>query len=388
VRPTARGAGLAAGAAVLVVAGVALHYPELAVLGTAAVAALVGAAGHVAVRPGLTVARTAEPDRVSRGEPCEQTLRVATTSRWRTATLLARDRCGPASVPVPLVRLRPRRDTTLRYPVPTHRRGVVDVGPLWVTRRDPLGLLTVTRRYGDPARVWVHPRAHPLTAVPTGTARSLDGRVDRVPHGSITFDTLRDYVIGDELRHVHWRTTAKVGALMVREHVDTSLPRIVVLLDDRAGTWPAGTDGFEAACEAAASVIVAAARDELAVRLLLVAGAPGGAALPQPGPVPPAGALLDALAEADPAVPDPDALAATVRLLRQHRRGDTVVYLTGAGHPGELALIASLRPVYPSVVAGVFGVPDAEASTVEGVHVLAVPDAVAFAAAWDGVGQW
>ena len=39
---------------------------------------------------------------------------------------------------------------------------------------------------------------HRLTAVPVGVVRSLDGRIDRVPHGSITFDTLRQYVVGDE----------------------------------------------------------------------------------------------------------------------------------------------------------------------------------------------
>jgi uncharacterized protein (DUF58 family) len=78
-----------------------------------------------------------------------------------------------------------------------------------------------------------------MQAVPAGISRSLDGRLDRVPHGAITFDTLREYVIGDELRHVHWRTSARVGELMVREHVDTSPARIVVLLDDRIESWPA-----------------------------------------------------------------------------------------------------------------------------------------------------
>ena len=112
------------------------------------------------------------------------------------------------------------------------------VGPLRVTRHDPLGLVAVARGHGETVRVWVHPRIHPLTAVPAGVARSLDGRVDRVPHGSITFDTLREYVIGDELRHVHWRTSARVGELMVREHLDTSLPRMVVLLDDRSESYP------------------------------------------------------------------------------------------------------------------------------------------------------
>ncbi len=37
-------------------------------------------------------------------------------------------------------------------------------------------------------------------------ARSLDGRIDKVPHGTITFDSLREYVVGDELRQVHWRS--------------------------------------------------------------------------------------------------------------------------------------------------------------------------------------
>src|SRR6185295_17135875 len=122
---------------------------------------------------------------------------------------------------------------------------------------DPLALVSAVRRYGGAVRVWVRPRVHPIAAVPVGLSRSMDGRVDRVPHGSITFAALREYVVGDDLRRVHWRTSARVGELMVREHVDTSLPRVVILLDDRAGAHVPDVSGestFEAACEAAASV--------------------------------------------------------------------------------------------------------------------------------------
>src|SRR5206468_647382 len=206
-----------------------------------------------------------EPARVARGEPCTQTLTVHNSSRLRAATLVAQDVLGPQTVPVPLLRLRPGHDTSVSYPVPTQRRGVVTVGPLRVTRRDPLGLVGVARTHGGTVRVWVHPRTHPLVAVPVGVARSLDGRVDRVPHGTITFDTLREYVIGDELRKVHWRTSARVGQLMVREDLDTSLPRIVVLVEDRRVAYrdirDDGTSAdFESVCEAAASVLVAAVR--------------------------------------------------------------------------------------------------------------------------------
>src|SRR4029453_12177989 len=114
-------------------------------------------------------------------------------------SLVATDHCAGRDVPVPLLRLRPGKDTTERYPVPTARRGVVPIGPLRVTRSDPLGLVSLSRSYGEVATVWVHPRIYPLRAVPAGMARSLDGRIDKVPQGTIPFDSLPADCIGDGL---------------------------------------------------------------------------------------------------------------------------------------------------------------------------------------------
>jgi uncharacterized protein (DUF58 family) len=393
-------AAVAAGAA-LIAAGFTFGYPELVVLGVTALVAACCALAYVAWRPVLTVERAVDPERVSRGEPCTHTLTVRLRGRLRPATLVAEDRCGGVPVAVPLVRLRPGHDSAVDYPVPTDRRGVVEIGPLTVARTDPLALAGTRRRYGGTARVWVHPRVHPLVAVPVGVARSLDGRIDRVPHGSITFDALREYVLGDELRRVHWRTTARVGELMVREYVDTSLPRMVVLLDARARGYPE-PERFEDTCEAAASVLVAAVRADLAAELLIVAGtvdAPRQSTVDERVAVGPAGArrvdaapMLDRLAEAGLVETSPErdaaALDAAIERLRRYRLGDTLVYLTGSGRPEDLTPIGTLRGRYPMIVVAVIGAQAELVSTVEGVQVLAVDDGAGFASAWDGIGQW
>ncbi|OJF13682.1 DUF58 domain-containing protein [Couchioplanes caeruleus] len=374
---TARGAGVVAAAVMLLAIGFLFGYPDLALLGAAAATAVLCAVAFGLWRPRLGVDRVAEPDRVPRGEPASMTLTVRNTSRLRAANLVATDRCGPASVPVPLLHLRPGRDTTVEYPVPTTRRGVVPVGPLRVTRDDPLGLLTLSRAYGGTTTVWVHPRIHLLRAVPAGMARSLDGRIDKVPHGTITFDSLREYVVGDELRRVHWRSSAKVGELMVREQLDTSEPTIVVVLDDRAAAHPAQRDGvaesFEAACEAAASIVAAAVREDLPVALHLVSG-------PVTGP------FLDVLTEAG--LRDGD-LTRTVRSLRRSRLGDTLVYLTGPGGRSDLGTVSALHGPYPVVIAGLFGDPDAApVAAGGGMIVIEAEDGEQFAGAWDGVRGW
>ncbi|MER6589140.1 DUF58 domain-containing protein [Micromonospora chalcea] len=381
---TARGIGLLVAALVLLGVGFRYAYPELTVLGAAAGVAVGYGVVNAAWRPRLSVARRADPDRVARGEPAAMELTVRNTGRLRAANLVAEDRCAGALVPVPLLRLRPGRDTVVRYDVPTHRRGVVPVGPLRVVRRDPLGLVALARGYGGTVPVWVHPRIHPLSAVPTGAGRSLDGRTDSVPHGSITFDSLREYVVGDELRRVHWRTSARVGELMVRENVDTSLPRLVVVLDNRASAHPGRVGGvaesFESACEAAASVVAAAVREDLPVQLLLVV----------PGEVEPEGAAgpLDRLAAVELADAGPDVLPAATGRLRRDRLGDTLVFLTGPGGRDELGHVGALRGAYPSVVVGVFGADGPTAAGATGLTVLDAADGAAFAAEWDGIRRW
>ncbi|MEU1682295.1 DUF58 domain-containing protein [Micromonospora zamorensis] len=389
---TARGVGLLVAAVVLLGVGFRFAYPELTLLGAAAGAAVGYAALVAAWRPRLTVTRLADPDRVARGEPASMTLTVRNSGRLRSANLLAEDRCGDRTVPVPVLRLRPGRDTEVRYDVPTHRRGVVPVGPLRVTRRDPLGLVALARPYGATVPVWVYPRVHPLTAVPTGAGRSLDGRVDGVPHGSITFDSLREYVVGDELRRVHWRTSARVGELMVRENVDTSLPRLVVLLDNRATAHPERVGGvvesFEAACEAAASIVTAAHRADLPVVLLFAAAEPAAPVTPG-GEMDGGGAAgpLDRLAAAGLSSDDDAVRAATTRL-RQDRLGDTLIFLTGPGGRGELGHVGALRGAYPSVVVGVFGAAEPTPPGAAGLVVVDAADGAQFAAEWDGVRRW
>lgn len=384
---TARGVGLFVAAAALLAAGFRFAYPELALLGAAGAAAG-GYALAVAVwRPRLAVVRRAEPDRVGRGEPATMTVIVQNSGRLRSANLVAEDRCGGVPVPVPVLRLRPGKDTTARYDVPTTRRGVVPVGPLRVTRRDPLGLVSLSRPYGETVPVWVHPRVHPLNVMPTGAGRSLDGQVDSVPHGSITFDSLREYVVGDELRRVHWRTSARVGELMVRENVDTSLPRLVVLLDNRAVAHPQRSAGlaesFEAACEAAASVLTAAYRADLPVVLVLVAPAEevNAAGVPDAGVVGP----LDRLAAAGLGA---DTLDATLTRLRGDRLGDTLIALTGPGGRATLGRFGALRGAYPSLVVGVFGAAEQAQPPTTGLVVIDAVDGAAFAAEWDRVRRW
>jgi uncharacterized protein (DUF58 family) len=374
---TARGIGVLVAGVLLLAGGALFGYPELAAVGVAAVLAVALSLGAGLIRPRLHVVRGVAPDRVMRGDPCQVTLEVSNARAWGALSVVGEDACGPRTVPVPLVRLRPGHATTVSYPVPTARRGVVRLGPLRVGRRDPFGLARVQRSYGGTDQVWVYPYLHPIAAVPAGSSRNLDGLAERVPHGSITFDTLREYVPGDDLRHVHWRTSARIGELMVRERVDTSRPRIVVLLDDRAAVH--ADDTFEDACEAAASVVAAAARADLAVHLLTASGTSLAVASDSSG-------YLDLLAEARLHTDDElgqGGLGGIVERARQMQAGDTMVCLTGRVGAEDLGAMVGLRGAYSAIVVGVFGSRPAPLAG-SGFQVIAARDGAEFAELWDG----
>src|SRR6185437_9806160 len=105
---------------------------------------------------------------------------------------------------------------------------------------------------GGPQQIAVHPRILRLQPLPTGVSRYLEGpSSDSSPQGTVTFHRLREYVVGDDLRTVHWPSTAKVGQLVVRHNVDTAQPYTVVVLDVDPARYSPET--FEEAVDTAAS---------------------------------------------------------------------------------------------------------------------------------------
>jgi uncharacterized protein (DUF58 family) len=375
---TGLGRSVAICTALLFVGGWALGYPELAVLGAAGALALAVGLGLVVRRTALVVRRELVPDRVTRGEPAVASLQVRNVARLPSPRLTAVDPCGPGQASVTLSRLRPGASNEVTYRLPTNRRGAFQVGPLQVHRSDPLGLWRRWQRFDQPAILRVHPMVQWIRVIPSGRRLHLDGpQVDNAPRGTVTFDALREYVAGDDQRHVHWRSSVRLGTLMVRVHVDPSLPRTTLLLDTRRALYP--EDAFEDAVDVAASIAVAAARERYPLRLRTTCGQ----AVDCQGRREDGRVLLDRLAGVELAgYGGFDEIGSLVA--GQH--GGTLVAVTGRCHAGDLASVALVRSRFERVVVVRIGASQNEARPpMSGLVLLDCTDAVDFAAAWNGL---
>ncbi|MFB4295949.1 DUF58 domain-containing protein [Actinomadura sp. NTSP31] len=372
---TPLGWGTAAASAVLYAAGWWLGYPEPAMLAVAGLAAVAAAVLWTLPGPKLTVRRDIAPVRVARGDPAVGVLHVTNEGR-AVRGLSARDAAGPADVAVDVPRLRAGGTRSVTYRLPTGRRGEIPVGPLRLVRADPLRLARRVREYGTPRTLLVRPRTVPLAPLPSGRAHHLEGPTsDRSPAGTATFHALREYVIGDELRHVHWKSSARTGTLMVRQLVDASLPVTTVVLDARPEAWPE-PDDFELAVDAAASVAAGAASATFPVRVLTGAG-PVADTRGGPGD---AEALLDRLT----AVATEPGPRSAVDAARRVPAGGSLVVITRDG--GDLGRVASVRSRFDRVV--VLRVrPERPAPAPAGVHVVDVGDLDGLAEAWRRIGS-
>ncbi len=346
MRPTLTGWSALSAGVVLYAAGVALGYPEL-VAGGAALLLLVAAAfGWVVRPPHLEVSRHVEPGRVRRRDACLGLVEVTNTGRRRSPRLLVEDRAGTATVTLELPALPAGGRHQATYRIPTHRRGMFQIGPLILAQSDPFGLVARRRPVGERAPLWVHPRSYPMPAAPAGASLEVDGPMDdTAPEGSIAFQGLRPYVVGDDLRLVHWRTTARTGTLMVKKHVDTSRPQVAVLIDDRAASYP-DADWFEEAMDVAASLVERAVRGEAPVRIDVLSGA-------RAEPYIPLGVTdaLDHLAGIELQEGPAGTLAQTVAKLGGELGGSAALLVSGAGLRDSVTGLDQLAARYRRVSA-------------------------------------
>jgi uncharacterized protein (DUF58 family) len=263
---TTRGRCLLAGGIATAVCAVALDERDLLRVG-AFVALLPMLALVLAARARRTVRveRDLNPPRVPVGSPVTVELRLQGGPLLGALRLAdtAPDAAGPDPDAPPrfvVHRLSSRGGATVTYPLQPVLRGVHRVGPLTGTASDPLGLAEFERELAPANRLVVLPRVVPLRGLPPAIGAGEGTPGAALAHqGQGASDVLiRQYRQGDELRRVHWRSTARYDELMVRLEERPWRGGMTLLLDrrDAAHRGRGADSSLEFAVSLTASVCV------------------------------------------------------------------------------------------------------------------------------------
>jgi uncharacterized protein (DUF58 family) len=302
---------------------------------------------------GLSFARGSDPS-VRLGEPMEVTLTVGNSGR-RAVRGVLRDAWPPSAgaeedrhkVAIPAGE---RRNFVTRL-LPT-RRGDRHAFRVTVRSLGPLGLAGRQGSHEVPWSVRVLPPFHSRKHLPSRLARlqQMDGRNAVLIRGQGTeFDSLREYVIGDDVRSIDWRASARSSDVMVRTWRPERDRHVVLVLD--TGRVSAGRVGdapkLDAMLDAALLLAVLASRAGDRVDLIAydrqvraaVKGASGSNLLP---------ALVNAMAPLESSLVETDSRGMVAEILRRTRRRSLVVLLTGLD---AAPLEEGLFPLLPMLTA-------------------------------------
>jgi uncharacterized protein (DUF58 family) len=264
--PTGRGVLVIGVAAWLL--GLRLGWQELFLVAACCLIALLIAVGFVVGRPSLDLSIGLDQPRVGVGTPATGRLVAANQSRARLRALRVEVPVGTGRATFYLPSLAPGASHGELFEVPTSRRAVIGIGPPSAVRTDPLGLLRREVVTQTAVQLFVHPKTITLDSLSPGLQRDLEGQATRdLSVSDLAFHTLRDYVAGDDRRHVHWRSSAKAGKLLVRQFQDTRRGQLTVIVDGATGSYRTAEE-FELAMSVAGSVCVRAVQDQQNVCLV------------------------------------------------------------------------------------------------------------------------
>lgn len=250
------------GGVVLVLAGWPLRWQELRVAGLLGILLVVVAGFFTIGRPRFDVAIAVPEKYVQVGDAALGTLQVRNggTRRSLPSRIDLPIGARTASVAIPSLPVAGQHDD--RFIIPTERRAVIAIGPAQSVQGDPFSLMGRDTLWTDVTEVFVHPRTVRLPGRQTGFVHDLEGHpTPRVTNADMSFHALREYVAGDDRRHIHWRSTARTGDLMVRQYEETRQSRVAVALDVAAQSYGSDQE-FEDAVSVAASFVMQAVREE------------------------------------------------------------------------------------------------------------------------------
>ena len=326
---------IAVGVVPLVLAGLA-GSPAYAVLGVwlALCALLVGLDVLLATSPRSVIVTRRLPRRVRLGEPVPVSVAVHNHGS-RPLHAVIRDAWQPtAGAPEERQRLSIPAGERRRVAIPLlpRRRGELVSEFVMVRSRGPLGLAGRQARHAVRGAITVLPAFASRKHLPSRLARlrELDGNTSIQVRGQGTeFDSLREYVRGDDVRSIDWRATARAGTTMLRTWRPERDRHVVIILDTGRTAAARVGDGtrLDAALEASLLLAALASRAGDHVHLLMydrvvrarVSGEEGTALLP---------AMTDAMAPVHARLVDTDWHGAFAAVRTLTTRPSLIVALT------------------------------------------------------------
>ena len=273
---TVRGRAFVAAGVTAIVCAVLLGQPALTRVGVLVLALpLVTALVIGRSRYRLALVRTVSPSLVAAGQSARVTLALSNEGRTPSGVLLLEDRVPYALGTRPrfvVEGVRSGWHRQVSYQVRSDLRGRHEVGPMQVRVTDPFGLVELGRAFQTTSYLTVTPRTVPLP--PIRISGSSHGSGEQRPRsfatGSAEDVTVREYHLGDDLRRVHWPSSARVGELMVRREEQPWQSRATVVVDNRSSAHrgQGAASSLEAAVSTAASVATHLAHRGYQVRLV------------------------------------------------------------------------------------------------------------------------
>lgn len=362
--PTTRGWALLGAGLALVALWWLLGDEEL--LGVAAFA-LIGVAVAVlwvrAHRPILRMGRRLGSTAVHNGDTVQVTLTLHNPGPRPVRNLALVDEVenlGVASFEID--RIDDGVGVTATYRVLCRPRGVYRVGPVRAVSTDPLGFAELPAPEGPVDQLVVYPTVEILNGFPIVRGQDPTMAASRPEHaqrGGEDFYTLREYQRGDDLRRVHWPSSARTDRLMIRQLETPWQSRALVLLDVRREVYESD-EAFETAVSGAASVITHLVRSGFDADLW--AGDPHTIDASKYGAAMERLALVEMISAID--------LQSVATKIRHRGGGGALVIVTGTADRTLIGVQQLLSRDYPTSV--LMGVSSTTPQTLTGFHRLGV----------------
>lgn len=236
---------------------------------------LLAAIGFVLGRNDFTVELDLHRTRVSVGDRAVGALLVANKASRAAAPVMMELPVGQGAAEFRIPKLAPAGTHEDLFTIPTQRRQVLEVGPVRSVRQDPFVILRRQVKWTDRYELFIHPQTTALDGSSSGFIRDLEGMpTSDLSNSDVSFHALREYQHGDDRRHIHWKSTARTGELMVRQFEETRRSHLALALTTSLEEYSEAhsEEDFELAVSVAASIGQQAVAEQRKLAILTQAG--------------------------------------------------------------------------------------------------------------------